>query len=69
MAKVHEVADDRFEVRDFVGVMVNLSYEVMFDKHGPRVISRSGCSDNTWDRHAISAVQHALITGEVTNAI
>ena len=68
MATVKKVSGDRFEVSNFVMSMTHLRHEVLFEKGEPRVVARTGCIGPEWDRHAISAVQTALIRGEVAHA-
>jgi hypothetical protein len=65
MAKVTKLHGETFEVSGFVQSMTNLVYEVTFTSNEARVTARSGCTDETWDKHAISAVQSALILDTV----
>jgi hypothetical protein len=68
MAQVSKVGKDRFAVSGFLQSMPDLTYEVFFQGNTPRVVAREGCTGDEWDKHAISAVQAALIMETVVNA-
>ncbi len=65
MARVTRIGENLYEVTGFVQSMPHLCYQVIFEKNTPRVVMREGCSLDTWDRHAVQALQYALITAEV----
>ncbi len=56
---------DTYEVTDFVLSMPHLRYQVTFIKGKARVTAREGCTTHEWDRHAIGAVEQALVLGGI----
>ena len=64
--KVVSIGTDLYQVSSFVACMPHLVFEVFFEHNEARVVSREGCTGTSWDRHAIQAVQAALICDTVS---
>lgn len=63
MFEVLQTGEDGYEVRGFLQSLPNATATVQFKNGTARVISRTGYSDPTFDRHAIGECQFAIATG------
>ena len=60
---ITKIGEDDYKVKEFLLSLSSVEAVVRFENSKPRVISRTGYTDNRFDRHAIEACKFAILTG------
>ena len=60
---VSRIGEDDYRVKQFLQSLSEVEALVRFENSKPRVISRTGYTDTSFDRHAIEACMFAIVMG------